>query len=443
MSNENKFTVIVGKNGTGKSRILKAIVETFVDPESIERRRHSDGIKINPNPYLELDYEYGPSSVIAISTSPFDRFPLPEPSRIPVDPSSLNDSGYPHYEYLGLRGLFSRNLSLSFMSRAITALIDSVHENREHAHQICNVLNYLEYDGSIEARFQLPFSIGKIREILEQEDPVPLLFDYMAQRRDGWRINSLASNVYSNNLNDLVHALGRFIYALRRPRIDVVIDRSGVSSTNNVDLPIGRDFVLLLEFGFLRLREISLKKINSEKRINLNEASSGEQSVVMGFLGIAAHIRDGSLICIDEPEICLHPEWQERYIQLLISTFRAFKRCHFIVATHSPQIISRLEEDNCFVLNIETAEIVDARSVVKKSSDFQLANTFGAPGYKNEYLSRELITLLTQFSKSGRLSDQQVVFSNKLLKLKPVLDEADPVSKLMAMLEAVLLERSK
>jgi hypothetical protein len=139
----------------------------------------------------------------------------------------------------------------------------------------------------------------------------------------------------------------------------------------------------------------------------------------------------------------LHPEWQERYIQLLISTFRRFKRCHFVIATHSPQIVARLEEDNCFVLNIETAHIADAKVLIKRSSDFQLATTFGAPGYKNEYLSRELITLITHFSKVGELDDEQAGLARTLLKLRSVLDDADPVASLMKMLDEILVEQTK
>lgn len=442
MEEENKFTVIVGKNGTGKSRILKSIVETFVNPDFIERIR-SDSVRLNPPPFLQLEYDYRPSSVIAISTSPFDRFPLPDLRHRYGDQIDLNDLRYPSYEYLGLRGLFSHNLSLSFMSRTITSLIESVHNNAEHAQQVCSVLNYLKYDGSIEATFHLSYSSRRLSQILAEDDPATFLRDYILSRRDGFRLSPLFMRDGPEGIERVVYPLRRFLSALQRPRIDIKIDHRGVASLNHPDLPIDKDFVILLESGFLRLREVSLKKTGSDKRIRLNEASSGEQSVVMGFLGIAAYIRDGSLICIDEPEICLHPEWQERYIQLLISTFRAFKRCHFVIATHSPQIISRLEQENCFVINIESGETIDAKELIKKSSDFQLANTFGAPGYKNEYLSRELITLLAQFSKSGMFSQEQKDLARKLLRLKPLLDESDPVGKLMSMLEEILAELTK
>lgn len=439
VAEENKFTVIVGKNGTGKSRILKSIVETFVNPDALERIR-SDGLRLHPTPFLLLEYDYKPSSVIAISTSPFDRFPLPKYRRRFTGQIGLNEFDYPSYEYLGLRGLFSQNLSLSFMSRTITSLIEAVHENAEHAQQVCSVLNYLKYDGSIEAIFQLSFSSSKLNEILAKDDPEPSLRDYISSRQDGFRIGELFMRAGPDVIDKIIYPLRRFLSALQRQRIDIKIDRGGVVSINHPDLSIDKDFVFFLELGLLRLREVSLKKNGADKRIRLNEASSGEQSVVMGFLGIAAYIRDGSLICVDEPEICLHPEWQERYIQLLISTFRSFKRCHFVIATHSPQIVSRLEQENCFVLNIESGETIDAKELIKKSSDFQLANTFGAPGYKNEYLSRELIMLLTHFSKSGVFSKEQTDLARKLLRLKPLLDESDPVGKLMSMLEEILVE---
>lgn len=58
---------------------------------------------------------------------------------------------------------------------------------------------------------------------------------------------------------------------------------------------------------------------------SIKDASSGEQSIILSILGIASKIKDNSLICIDEPEICLHPEWQEKYIEILTQTFTNYK----------------------------------------------------------------------------------------------------------------------
>ncbi|MWT62345.1 AAA family ATPase, partial [Escherichia coli] len=82
---------------------------------------------------------------------------------------------------------------------------------------------------------------------------------------------------------------------------------------------------------------------------SINDASSGQQCMLLNILGIASSIEDNALILIDEPEISLHPEWQENYIQLLIDSFTHVKGCHFIIATHSPQIVAKLKNKNCFV----------------------------------------------------------------------------------------------
>jgi hypothetical protein len=171
------------------------------------------------------------------------------------------------------------------------------------------------------------------------------------------------------------------------------------------------------------------------RKILIGDASSGEQCVVMALLGIASHIRDGAWIFIDEPEVCLHPEWQEKYIELLTDAFKGFSNCHFLIATHSPQIVSKLDDDNCFVLDLEFGTTVPASKLNKRSADFQLANLFRAPGYKNEYLTRELVNALEVIGAGDSLSSDRRKEIYQLLALKDFLEETDPVRKLMEILE--------
>ena len=53
------------------------------------------------------------------------------------------------------------------------------------------------------------------------------------------------------------------------------------------------------------------------------------------------------LICIDEPEVGLHPEWIKIVAELLQS---AAERTQVVVATHSPQLVSKLDPDQIMVL---------------------------------------------------------------------------------------------
>lgn len=163
----------------------------------------------------------------------------------------------------------------------------------------------------------------------------------------------------------------------------------------------------------------------------------------MAMLGIASHIQDGALICIDEPEICLHPEWQERYIHLLMTTFGQFRNCHFIIATHSPQVVAKLQDKNCFVLDLESGTTTAASELSSRSADFQLARVFKAPGFQNEYLSRVAFNALRIIGSGKELEKDQLKEVENLLLLKDTLSLEDPVRQLMEILEHALGEVSK
>jgi len=60
------------------------------------------------------------------------------------------------------------------------------------------------------------------------------------------------------------------------------------------------------------------------------------------------------VILIDEPDLHLHLDWQKQYIQKLIDVFSTLDKnikLHFIIATHSPFIISDLPTESIVVLD--------------------------------------------------------------------------------------------
>jgi predicted ATP-binding protein involved in virulence len=158
------------------------------------------------------------------------------------------------------------------------------------------------------------------------------------------------------------------------------------------------------------------------------------------LLGVASQIENGSLICIDEPEVSLHPEWQEEFIELLEVLFSCYKGCHFIIATHSPLIISKLTSSNCFTLDLDKNELVDLNSTTSRSADYQLATLFKSPGFKNEYLINECLDILSHLSKSVDIQVSIRVRAEFLLSVIPLLDEDDPVYSLIATIQRVLEE---
>lgn len=144
----------------------------------------------------------------------------------------------------------------------------------------------------------------------------------------------------------------------------------------------------------------------------------------------------GLLILIDEPEISLHPEWQSNFLPLLNKMFNNYKGCHFIIATHSPQILSSINNNNSFVINLEdNNKIIRGIDISKMSADYQLAYVFKEPGSKNEYLTRIALTVFTNVSKNKKFSSADYELLNLLRENFEHLKSNDPVYQLINSLE--------
>ena len=68
---------------------------------------------------------------------------------------------------------------------------------------------------------------------------------------------------------------------------------------------------------------------------DLRIPSSGQQRILAIFSALS-EMKAGSTIMIDEPELSLHINWQERLISTLTSSL---PHLQFIMATHSPHVI--------------------------------------------------------------------------------------------------------
>ncbi|AXQ31512.1 ATP-binding protein [Solimonas sp. K1W22B-7] len=369
---------------------------------------------------------FAPTKIICVSTSPFDKFPVLRRDRV-------TDG----YSYLGLRGLPSQNLGLAYMSRIMFALIEAADRSSEQAAAIAGVLNYLGYEGVVHARFMWP-SEKFIEEISSTDDPHGYIDEYlrrpMMMPNDGNPPLRKLQAMGRPQLRKLFSIAKKLCSAVGRRRIDIAVSSEGVHVGGHPAIDRG-DLIQVASSGILRLREVSLSKPGVERPILLHEASSGEQAVVMGLLGIGSQIMDGALVCIDEPEVCLHPEWQERYIDLLFHTFNGYRDCHFVIATHSPQMVANIPDGNCYVMAMESGTARSARTYSHRSVDFQLAELFNAPGHRNEYLNRIALNTFAKVTKAKNFDEQSLESLRTLRKVADELREDDPLRDLIAALE--------
>ncbi|MBM4328707.1 MAG: ATP-binding protein [Deltaproteobacteria bacterium] len=92
--------------------------------------------------------------------------------------------------------------------------------------------------------------------------------------------------------------------------------------------------------------------------LEITQLSGGEKGLITMVADLARRLamanpnhpeplKGEGLVLIDEIELHLHPAWQRSIIPTLTKTF---PNCQFIVATHSPQVISELRTESLFLL---------------------------------------------------------------------------------------------
>jgi len=404
----NWYTVLVGKNGIGKSRLLSSIAQIGIVTE---------------------DY----SKVIAVSTSPFDKFPSPR--------NRSNNTAKANYRYVGMRseGIYQSSNSVSLISSAAKGLLEKL-SSEDGTHNLTAVFDSLNFRPVADFILKPGYLRGS-REAYDTSrvEGTSLAIELRRLEREhsievDERYFELLENLHYGRLLEVLDAMVTVNKILTtRKAIELRADFSRSTLTFG-EFQAGRSIILavlvLLEVGLMRLMDFTLEKFGFGP-LSLKKASSGEQCLLVLILGIAGHIDDNSLILIDEPEISLHPRWQEEFMELLTSSFASYQNCQFIIATHSPQIIARLRGHGCYIASLSRGELYDAEEFHDKSADFQLAELFDAPGIMNEYISRLAFNLLAKVKHSKEVTASSQAELSRLLQFKEQLEESDPVKELI------------
>ncbi|MCK5519631.1 MAG: AAA family ATPase [Candidatus Marinimicrobia bacterium] len=76
----------------------------------------------------------------------------------------------------------------------------------------------------------------------------------------------------------------------------------------------------------------------------IDALSSGEKTILSKILSLFVQDVRGKVILIDEPELSLHPSWQNKILKVY-ETFAKTNNCQVIIATHSPHIIGSAKNE--------------------------------------------------------------------------------------------------
>ena len=149
-------------------------------------------------------------------------------------------------------------------------------------------------------------------------------------------------------------------------------------------------------------RNIPIFTNSSGDEFDINELSSGEKQLFLRTLAIKMLNPGNSIILIDEPELSLHPKWQQR----IVDVYRKIgKNNQIIIATHSPHILGSVRKENIMLLDKD-----DDGKIVVRTGD-ELYDSYGQP---TERILEDIMGLKT--------TRNQEIF-DKLEKIREMVNE--------------------
>jgi len=180
-------------------------------------------------------------------------------------------------------------------------------------------------------------------------------------------------------------------------------------------------------------RNIPIFKNSAGEKFDINELSSGEKQLFLRTLAIKMLNPENSIILIDEPELSLHPKWQQR----IIDVYRKIgKNNQIIIATHSPHILGSVRKENIMLLDKD-----DEGKIVVRTGD-ELYDSYGQP---TDRVLKDIMGLETTrnpkvfklLEEAGELVDKNEYeseeFKTKYKKLREILGNKDEDLLLMDM----------
>jgi len=180
-------------------------------------------------------------------------------------------------------------------------------------------------------------------------------------------------------------------------------------------------------------RNITLFTNSSGDKFDINELSSGEKQLFLRTLAIKMLNPENSIILIDEPELSLHPKWQQR----IVDVYRKIgKNNQIIIATHSPHILGSVKKENIMLLDKNE----DGKIVVRTGDE--LYDSYGQP---TDRVLKDIMGLETTrnpkvfklLEEAGKLVDKNEYeseeFKTKYKELREILGNKDEDLLLMDM----------
>lgn len=465
--NGNQTSVIIGKNGIGKSYLLRAIVEIFKTVDALANGVEVDnkldlGYRFCVNYYLnghtysisdinlELQALDGrrlhsyivhvdqqeaqwqdirlPNKLIASSMTISDKFPTPSVGR---------------YLYRGVRSekTPSTTGTRTIVRKAVDGIIDSLVHKHTTRNEISIILSELGFQSRLEIRYKFRYKNVFLRNDMTPE----LLHDIYTnwreyfQNRSGEVWGAKYYRTLSNNpakLNVVCEFIRRYANVEDINRRNLLI--YDVFDENNFLVYDSEAIKILSNLDILTFPELKVYKLGNDNGYDFVESSSGETQQLCQFISIMSAIELNSLVLIDEPENSSHPNWQMSYIGWLQKIFRGYRDCHFIIATHSHFLLTDLNPEWSSIIALDKEghclrNIAGDVNTFCWSTDDILYRVFHVRNTRNYVFENDIMQLYSLISEGKKDTQEARLLASRLNEYK--LPGNDPLLQLLDMMK--------
>jgi hypothetical protein len=438
---DTHFTLLMGANGTCKSRILSCCVnllktihegENKASPENNRRLFRSE----EPDQDLRCDsvnlmrdgklssishgplFDSGtclPARVLAVANLVRDRFTF-------VD---WDDFENPFYYYLGVRQA-SNLTTTGAMDRLVCDAVLKLLADDEKYLSMSKWTRNLFPQSEVGLAFA-QFSMSGFRRFYEE--PAEWIKKRLGPLRDEKfherRLHEILPYMEDiKSLGELLERHGQQLDDLgshgmkRGGTLTLFLDQLPPS----VRIKLGKlNSALSLAISVRLIGRPSLV-LKAERWLDFMQLSSGEQNLLATGARLFAFAVPGSFVVIDEPEVSLNIAWQQRYIDLISDALVHAKGSHVVIASHSPYLVADLRAGNSTVVVVErTSDGLKFRSHPGEfwgwGAEAILYEVLGLPSASNYHFSRELAGVLKLISEKSQDHQRFLSFLAKCEKL--------------------------
>jgi predicted ATP-binding protein involved in virulence len=361
--NGGSSTIIIGENGSGKSTMLKAILDIILSFDMLSMRSYSIANKITYD-YL-FEYEYAQQEIsIEKNGTEFTVF---------IDGNRFKGSLFTIKLILEMSQtrIFPERV-IAFYSGNNDSFYDNIKKQNSQYNKKCRKI-YGDYINSmIDGVEFAPVSLPKRNFLYCDESFVPIYLCAILAGNDSYekeiikekcklsRINQIDISMTidvealfdSSNLKDKLFS---FIEYIDHRFIEVFKKGNWTFSDNKVFFTIydldslHLDSISILNF-FEKLKlfykaEYAVYAESDNNNVNIDYLSEGQRQLikVVGMLGVCKN--EDCLVLMDEPDVYMNPRWKYEIKEIIDKVLETSVNTQAIIATHDPLVINGVSKE--------------------------------------------------------------------------------------------------